>query len=83
MSLNHVRKPSAASESFITALALIFFIGLAILFQFLDSRKNSRIKSATVESKSTEPTSEKISKDEVSPLPPFSKKVADKISGKV
>jgi len=34
------RKPSAASESFITALAVLFFISLALLFQFLDRKKS-------------------------------------------
>ncbi|MEO8085199.1 MAG: hypothetical protein ABI763_00170 [Bacteroidota bacterium] len=39
MSTNPTRKPSAASESFITALAILFFASLAILFMWLDNRK--------------------------------------------
>ena len=39
MSTNPIRKPSAASESFITALAILFFASLAILFLWLDNKK--------------------------------------------
>jgi len=41
MSTNPIRKPSAASESFITALAALFFIFLGILFLWLDNRKTA------------------------------------------
>lgn len=40
MSTNPIRKPSAASESFITALAILFFASLAILFLWLDNKKH-------------------------------------------
>ncbi len=41
MSTNPIRKPSAASESFVTALAILFFASLAILFMWLDNRKHT------------------------------------------
>ncbi len=41
MSSNQTRKPSAAAESFITALAILFFASLAILFMWLDNRKRA------------------------------------------
>jgi hypothetical protein len=44
MSMHHTRKPSAASESFITALAVLFFISLAFLFQYLDRNKSSAME---------------------------------------
>jgi hypothetical protein len=52
MSTNQTRKPSAASESFITALAILFFASLAILFMWLDNRK--RIEKQTHNSVQTE-----------------------------
>ena len=52
MSVNHVRKPSAASETFITTLAVLFFVGLALLFQYLDSQKSSSNHKANVETSS-------------------------------
>ena len=39
MSTSPIGKPSAASESFITALAILFFASLAILFMWLDNKK--------------------------------------------
>jgi hypothetical protein len=49
MSMNQIRKPSAASESFITALAVLFFISLALLFQFLDRKKSGELKNTKAE----------------------------------
>jgi len=43
--LNPIPRPSAASESFITAIAALFFIGLTLLFLWLDNRKISDRKS--------------------------------------
>lgn len=56
MSTNPIRKPSAASESFITALAILFFASLAILFLWLDNKKfrekQKQITSESVSDKS-------------------------------
>ena len=38
--MHHIRKPSAASETFITTLAVLFFILIAVLFQVLDREKS-------------------------------------------
>jgi hypothetical protein len=43
--LNPIRRPSAASESFITAIAALFFICLTLLFLWLDNRKSGEQKS--------------------------------------
>ena len=40
MSTNQTRRPSAASETFITALAALFFISLAALFLWIDEKKD-------------------------------------------
>ena len=40
MSTNTSRRPSAASENFVTVIAILFFVSVAVLFQWLDYRKH-------------------------------------------
>jgi hypothetical protein len=81
--MHHVRKPSAASESFITALAILFFIVLALLFQFLDRRKKEHANVEKIEQKSAGEPRQVLAANDINSLPPFTKMSSDKISGNI
>src|SRR6188472_3229880 len=83
MSMNHTRKPSAASETFITTLAVLFFIGVALLFQFLDSRKNGQGNSQKSDQSTEKPKEQISSAKEINSLPPFIGNSTTKIAGNV